>query len=130
MYDMNNPYGMFTTTPATVPATGYGSLTAQPPVQPQLPKQRIPQVNGREGANAYQLAPGSSVILIDNSESNTIWVKVTDDGGFAKLKKWKLVEVEENPQTTPMVDYVSKKDFDDLKERVDKLMKELGNDDK
>lgn len=63
-----------------------------PNLYPQ--KQTITRVNGRAGAEMYQMAPDSSVLLLDES-APVIWVKTTDGAGFPTIKAFGLTEYEE-----------------------------------
>lgn len=97
----------------------YNNLNYMAPIQSM-----IPQVHGREGAEAFRLGINSSVFLVDGTEDNTVWVKTTDSAGFATLRKARLEFVEDKQPVAP-TDYVSKTDFDDLKTKVEKLLEEL-----
>lgn len=58
------------------------------PYQPQ--KQEIIKVNGRDGANAYNLsAPNSSVIMLDETQP-LVWLKITDGAGYPTLTAYKI----------------------------------------
>ena len=58
-------------------------------------KMEIPRVSGRDGANSFQLAPNSSVLMIDLTQEDVIWCKSTDSAGFATLKPYRITEIEE-----------------------------------
>ena len=47
-----------------------------------LPRMEAIRVNGEAGARAIQMAPNSSQVLIDNTNSNLIWVAQTDGAGY------------------------------------------------
>ena len=61
----------------------YNPYTYQQQYQPQmqqpgmLQKNEVVRVSGRGGAEAYQMAPNSSIILLDES-APVIWLKTTD----------------------------------------------------
>ena len=61
-----NPYGQ--------PMPTYNQYT-------QPPKTEVVLVNGREGANAYNIAPNSSALLLDES-GELVWLVVTDGAGY------------------------------------------------
>ena len=63
-------------------STGYGFGYSQQ-------KQEIIKVNGREGANAYQMTPNSSVLLLDINQP-VIYLKQTDGGGYANITAYKI----------------------------------------
>ena len=57
--------------------------TFQQPVQ-NLPHYEIPKVNGRDGANAFQLGPNSAVFLMDQASDGIVIYLVTTDGAGYK----------------------------------------------
>ena len=67
--------------------------------QNQVPV-HIAEVSGKEGAQAYSLPPGSSILLLDKTDS-VVWLKTTDDGGFPTINKFYITpakEIEEAQQ--------------------------------
>lgn len=64
---------------------------------PQFPAQRqeIVRVNGRGGAEAYQLAPNSSALLLDTT-APVVWLKTTDGAGYPSLVPYDI-----SPAQTP-----------------------------
>lgn len=90
---MYNPYQ---------PTSYYQQLRQQP--------QGIQYVNNRQSAEAYQLAPNSSVILMDANLSR-FYMKQTDASGMATLKAYDFKEAkEEKPE-----EYVTKAEFEKFK---------------
>ncbi len=73
----------------------------------QYMKQEVIKVHGEDGAKAYQLAPNSSVLLLDDI-SPIVWLKQTDGGGFATLTPYSITPY----QKQPTIDVVS------LEERI------------
>lgn len=111
---------------------GYGNVGGwdvqygQQNQRPQQPFRReITRVQGVDGIKALQLNPLESVIAIDDTETNVFWVKVMDAAGFPTLKRAHF-EFDDEPKQGNN-DFVSKKDFDELAAKFDKLMEELGN---
>lgn len=126
-YDFNNPYGWMNGNQFGVPTYGYGPQQSvpsqnQPPIQ-------VPQVHGENGAKAYSLPPNSSILLMDETDE-IVWAKMTDGAGYPTLKGFRITPIEDDVQDkkedTPI--YVTTKEFDKLKEKVDKLLAELGGD--
>lgn len=72
--------------------------------------QRIPTVNGREGAEAYRLAPDSNVILLDQS-GKLIWIVATDSAGYRSIQGYNIT-----PYTPP-----APPDFNLLMNRMSKM---------
>lgn len=72
--------------------------------------QGIQYVNNRQSAEAYQLAPNSSVILMDSNQAR-FYMKQTDASGMATIKAYDFKEVrEEKPE-----EYVTKAEFEKFK---------------
>lgn len=59
--------------------------------QSQQQKVSIPLVNGRSGAEAYNLPPDSSILLMDTTAAR-VWLKKTDSGGFASTEPFAITK--------------------------------------
>ena len=68
-----NPYSGYT--PAS-PQNGVGAM--------QGFAGQITRVNGRNGAEAFRLAPNSSILLMDENDP-IVWLKQTDGAGYATV---------------------------------------------
>jgi hypothetical protein len=79
----------------------------QPPVAQRC---EITRVNGRNGAEAYQLPPNSSNLLLDET-APIVWLVQTDGAGYKSLTPYTISPY----QAAPPVDVQS------LEERVKKL---------
>lgn len=71
---------------------------------------RVAEVNGINGANAYQLAPNSSVLLLD-SQKPIVYLKQTDGAGYGTVNAFDLVEHKDE----------STKNFENIDERLKRL---------
>jgi hypothetical protein len=118
-----NPWGQ------TAVPNGYQSnyiQTNQTNQQPNLNNIMVVPVSGQENAESYPVAMGLTVMLLDY-DNGVFWLK-SNDGVSPKLTKHTFV-VEEAP-TEKKRDIseasVSRKEFDILKEKVDSLLKNLG----
>ena len=96
------------------------------PMQTQVtPLRTIQQVEGEFGIKAYPLRPGESVIAIDTTAENILWIKVCNANGVPTIQKIQYtVEDAYNPNDS---NYVSKKDFNELSAKLDKVLEELNN---
>lgn len=100
----------------------------QPMIQqtPQQPAQNgIIWVQGEEGAKAYMVAPGASVLLMD-SENSSFYIKSTDQSGMPMpLRIFDYTErTAQRPvqaQVIPSEEYVTRAEFDALTARLDAL---------
>lgn len=63
----------------------------------QAQKQEIIKVNGKGGANAFQLAPDSSALLLDTS-APIIWFAQTDGAGYKTLLAYDIKPHEEEKE--------------------------------
>ncbi len=107
------------------------------PVIPQMPVQNAPYtpalklkrtieyVQGMNGAMAFDLAPDSSMLALDQ-ENNLIWVIATDQNGSKSLvKAFHIGEEYVPPKPVTMEDLMS--EIRDMKSRVINLEEERAN---
>ena len=71
---------------------------------------KVPEVNGMNGANAYQIGVNSSVLLLDTNLP-IVYLKQTDGGGYATVTAFDLV-AHKDAETRNM---------EDIKSRLDRL---------
>jgi len=76
----------------------------------QSQKMDIIHVNGENGAKAYQLAPNSNVLLLDDT-APIIWLKQTDGAGYPSLTPYSITPYKPEPPI----------DVKSLEERILKL---------
>ena len=63
---------------------------------------RVVRVSGRPGAEAYQMAPNSEALLLDETQP-VVWLKTTDGAGYPRLSAYDIkIHEDEKP-----VDYRS-----------------------
>lgn len=61
---------------------GYAPMGMQSTAQPQQGIAcQITRVNGRNGADAFRMAPNSSILLMDENDP-IVWLKQTDGAGY------------------------------------------------
>ena len=88
--------------------------------QQQGANTQIQYVNGIESANAYQMAPNSSVLLMD-SNLPRFYVKTTDAAGMAAVKVFEFHEyVEQKPEPMNPEMFVTRQEFEELKQMIEK----------
>lgn len=99
----------------------------QPPAAPQAQQNNpIIWVQGEEGAKAYMVAAGNSVMLMD-SESSSFYIKSTDASGMPlPLRVFDYTERTAAPKTAPAApqmaqEYVTRSEWEALAARVDAL---------
>lgn len=82
------------------------------PYQPQQTNSII-WVQGIEGAKAYPVGAGNSVLLMD-SDSQYMYIKTADSSGMPTLKVYEYTEVQNDSRAAvSMEEYVTKKEFED-----------------
>jgi len=87
-------------------------LLLQQSLQPQIGQPtKVVEVTGRAGAEAFQLAADSSILLLDNT-APLVWLVKTDGAGYKTLKPYDIKEHEEEKP----VDH-----FKQLEDRIAKL---------
>ena len=82
--------------------------------QAYLQRQEVVRVNGRNGANAYQMAPNSSILLLDET-APIIWLKTTDGASYPTVTGYTITPIETQTTNTASADYSA------LEERIAKL---------
>ena len=95
----NNPYQQ-----------GYSPYMGQPYGQNNQQTCQITRVNGRNGAEAFRMAPNSSILLLDEHDP-IVWLKVSDGAGYCTVTPYSVV-----PYQDP-----AKVDVNSLEERVKRL---------
>ena len=75
-----------------------------------LPKQDIVRVNGQNGAKAFQLAPNSSALLLDES-APIVWLVQTDGAGYKIETPYSITPYQTQPEP----------DYGDLDKRLKRL---------
>ena len=55
----------------------------------QVQRHEIVKVHGENGAKAFQMAPNSSVLLLDETEP-IVWLKTTDGAGYPSLTPYAI----------------------------------------
>ena len=79
-------------------------LLLQQSIQPQT-QTKVVEVTGRAGADAYQLGPDSSILLLDNT-APIVWLVKTDGAGYKTVSAYDIKPHE----TVPAPDYGSLED--------------------
>lgn len=82
----------------------------------QFQQQRIEviHVNGENGARAYQMAPNSSALLLDDT-APLVWLCQTDGAGYKTVTPYEISPYEPKPPVN----------ISALEERITKLEEEL-----
>ncbi len=109
-------------------AFNYNPYQYQPqyPSYPSYPQAAQPQQNngvlwvqGEEGAKAYMVAPGNSVILMD-SEHSTFYLKSCDQSGMPSLRVFEYTERRATPRAESFGEdkYLTRKEFEEFVRRT------------
>ena len=83
------------------------------PQQTNLNKQEVIRVNGKNGAEAYQLPPNSSILLLDET-APIVWLKMTDGAGYPTLSPY---DISPHKTQTSLVEI----DTESLEKRIARL---------
>ena len=99
------------------------------PMQMQQPQQQqqsgggLVWVQGEAGAKSYMVANGSSVLLMD-SERQCFYLKSCDAAGMPSMRIFDYQERKAAPiPEEQAAEYVTRKDFEALQNRVEELVK-------
>lgn len=74
-------------------------------------RQEVIRVNGRNGAEAYQMPPNSSVLLLDES-APVVWLKTTDGASYPTVNGYVITPLKERNTTDALTE---------LEERIARL---------
>ena len=85
-------------------------------------RQEVVRVNGRNGANAYQMAPNSSILLLDET-APVIWLKTTDGASYPTITGYTITPLVEEQQ-------VNNNNYAELESRIAKLEEVIKNNEK
>lgn len=77
-------------------------------------KQEVVRVNGKNGAEAFQLPPNSSILLLDET-APIVWLKITDGAGYPTITPYDI-----NPHQTETIQQ-NEIDIKPLEQRISKL---------
>ena len=89
----------------------YNQQLSQLLLQPLQQNQEVVKVNGRGGAEAYQLSPNSSALLLDTT-APMVWLVQTDGAGYKSLIAYDI---------TPHKEEAPEDHYKTLEERIAKL---------
>jgi hypothetical protein len=78
------------------------------------PNRNIQWVNGRNGANSYQLQPNENAIFLDSENEGIFYIKVCDNVGMCSLRIFKFEEVFDTEPKINLEEYVKKSDLEAL----------------
>ena len=70
----------------------------------------VVKVNGENGAQAFQMAPNSSILLLDET-APIVWLKTTDGAGYPTLSPYSITPYEPKPPI----------DLDEVNMRISRL---------
>jgi hypothetical protein len=86
MYGLNNSYGY----------PGYNTYNNPMGMGQSLLRSEIIKVNGENGARAYQLAPNSSALLLDES-APIVWLVQSDGAGYKTVTPYSIAPYQQEP---------------------------------
>lgn len=75
------------------------------------PTNNVIWVQGKEGANSWQMNPNSIAILLDSMLEGKMYIKTTDNVGLSSLRIFNYVE-EKETNTLPSADVTINNDLD------------------
>lgn len=103
---MNNYGYMMPNMPNYYPAPFSRQAQGQPPLPPQM---EVIVVHGHGGADAFQMGPNSSVLLLDDT-APVVWLKKTDGAGYATLIDYDITKREHpaEPDYNALMDRIAK----------------------
>ena len=103
---MNNYGYMMPNMPNYYPAPFSRQAQGQPPLPPQM---EVIVVHGHGGADAFQMGPNSTGLLLDDT-APVVWLKKTDGAGYATLIDYDITKREHpaEPDYNALMDRIAK----------------------
>ena len=100
---------------------------SQPSSAPFLAQRHeIIQVNGKNGAEAFQMAPNSRVLLLDET-APIVWLVVTDGAGYKTVTPYDIAPSKTAEQKeSAKIDALEKR-LNELEEKIDGIKSYSGN---
>lgn len=86
------------------------------PIFPSYNRQDIIRVNGRAGAETFQMMPNSSVLLLDET-APIVWLAQTDGAGYKTLSPYSITPYEPEKPV----------DVNELVARIERLERTVSN---
>lgn len=126
---VGNNYSGYSPNRSTINQMPAYVTTPSNPYQPEPIPQTIDNVlsvMGPESAESFKIGPNSKVVLLDSNRP-VIYIKHSDDSGYSQTHAFKLTAIPLNavttmddntPQLPESSEYVTKQDFEDLKQAV------------
>lgn len=87
-----------------------------PNYAPVPQKHDVIKVSGRNGAEAFQMLPNSSVLLLDET-APIVWLKTTDGAGYPTISPYKIEPFQPEPEVN----------VKSLEERIARLEEMIAN---
>lgn len=103
---------------------GYNNMQMQPnniqmqQANPQLPQQTIRQVTSLEEVKAFTPSFDGSKTYFEDITSGNIYIKYLGMNGLPALDVYSKTEIKQNTSTNEQVEYVSKKEFEEIKNKI------------
>lgn len=130
-FNPTNPYGIYTSpgfTGAMPP--GVQSVTTPAYIQANQPQSSLVWVNGEEGAVAYPVARGNTILLLDTQDSK-FYLKSMDLIGTVSIRKFRFEElVDSNPNPSKEANSLPKEEVNtitQLSNSIESISASIGN---
>lgn len=100
----------------------------QPQGYPQLQQSNIYWVQGIEGAKAYPVGAGNSILLMD-SDNSAFYIKTADQSGVPSMRTFDYAERTEEKNNVDLSAYVTRKEFDEVVAKLEEKKKKKKEED-
>ena len=110
MWNNANNINMY---PSQTLANGYN------PYGTNYSRYEIIRVNGENGAKAFQMAPNSNILLLDENDP-IIWLAQTDGAGYKTVTPYQITPYQPDPVIDPQTEQTLKM-LNDMDQRIKEL---------
>ena len=107
------------------PPRQYQPQPMQQPMEPMMGMQAqgLIKVNGRAGADAYQMAAPNSMVALFDANDDVFYIKSTDGAGYPSIKAYRFTDAGE--VSVPVEDWVSRQEFNTFKTELQEALKDV-----
>lgn len=107
------------------PPRSYQPQAMPQPMEPMMGMQAqgLIKVNGRAGADAYQMTVPNSMVALFDANEDVFYIKNTDGAGYPTVKAYRFTELSDT--AAPAAEYVSREEFDDFKVKLEEAFKDV-----
>lgn len=125
MYNYPTQTGYLSAVPYYPPRM-YQPQAMPQPVEPMAPVQPagLIKVNGRAGADAYQMGAPNSMVALFDANDDIFYIKSTDGANYPTVRPYRFAALVDEA-AGPAPEYVTREEFGEFKTRLEEAIKNV-----